>query len=92
MRLQWVFKKAGIKDGHSHRFRATFAVELLLSGSPIERGSVLPGHSSIKMTQKHYHPWVHARQAQLEEDLCGNWASDPLAAGQGSKKAVPIAG
>jgi len=69
---------AGIKDGHPHRFRDTFAVELLLSGVPLERVSVLLGHSSIKVTERHYAPWIRARQEQLESDLERSWARDPI--------------
>jgi hypothetical protein len=32
----------------------------------MERVSVLLGHSSIKVTEKHYSPSVRARQEQLE--------------------------
>ncbi|HUB78975.1 MAG TPA: tyrosine-type recombinase/integrase, partial [Bryobacteraceae bacterium] len=70
---------AGVQDAHPHRFRDTLAVELLLRGIPIERVSILLGHSSIKVTQKHYSPWVAARQAQLEADLAALWRSDPVA-------------
>ena len=35
----------------------------------MERVSVLLGHSSIKVTEKHYSPWVRARQEQLEADV-----------------------
>ena len=35
-------------------FRDTFAVELLLSGVPIDQVSLLLGHSSVKVTEKHY--------------------------------------
>jgi integrase len=52
-----------------HRFRDTFAVELLLKGVPIEQVSVLLGHSSLKVTEKHYAPWVKARQEQLEQSV-----------------------
>jgi len=69
---------AGVKDGHPHRFRDTLAVELLLEGVPIERVSILLAHKSVKITERHYAPWVHARQAQLEADLERVWRKDPL--------------
>jgi hypothetical protein len=31
--------------------------------------SGLFGHSSIKVTEKHYSPWVRARQEQLEAEV-----------------------
>jgi integrase len=43
--LRRLFKLAGIPDAHPHRFRDTFAVELLLAGVPIERVSILLSHS-----------------------------------------------
>ena len=70
---------AGVQEGHPHRFRDTLAVELLLEGVPIERVSVLLGHSSVKITERHYSPWVQARQAQLESDLVRAWRNDPIA-------------
>ena len=70
---------AGVHAGHPHRFRDTLAVELLLEGVPIERVSVLLGHSSVKITERHYAPWVQARQAQLESDLARAWRNDPIA-------------
>jgi hypothetical protein len=48
-------------------FRDTFAVELLLAGVPIDQVSLLLGHSSVKVTEKHYAPFVKARQAQLAQ-------------------------
>ena len=40
-RLRKLFKLANVPNGHAHRFRDTFAVELLLAGVPIERVSIL---------------------------------------------------
>ena len=57
----------------AHRFRDTFATELLLSGVPLERVSILLGHSSIRITERHYSPWVRSRQEQLERDVRGTW-------------------
>lgn len=58
-----------------HRFRDTFAVELLLKGVPIEQVSVLLGHSSLKITEKHYAPWVKAREEQLEQSVRLAWSA-----------------
>jgi hypothetical protein len=70
---------ASVKGGHPHRFRDTLAVELLLAGLPIEQISVLLGHSSVRMTERHYAPWVQARQNQLEAGLVRAWRNDPIA-------------
>jgi integrase len=55
-----------LKRCHPHMFRDTFAVELLNKGVPIDRVSLLLGHSSVKITEKHYAPFVKERQQQLE--------------------------
>ncbi len=71
--LKKLFKLAGVPTGHAHRFRDTFAVEALLAGIPLERVSILLGHSSVKVTEKHYSPWVRERQEQIEEDVRRTW-------------------
>jgi integrase/recombinase XerD len=73
-RLKKVYVKAGLEDGHSHRLRDTFAVNLLDSGVPLETVSILLGHQSIKTTEKHYAPWVQSRQAALEKAVKMTWA------------------
>jgi integrase/recombinase XerD len=73
--LDRLFKIAGVRGGKPHRFRDTFAVELLLADVPLERASILLGHSSIKVTEKYYSPWVKSRQDQLEADVRKTWRS-----------------
>jgi integrase/recombinase XerD len=76
--LQNLFEMAGIQNGFCHRFRDTFSVELLQAGVPIEEVAVLLGHSSSKITSRHYAPWVRSRQEQLAKDLQRAWKQDPL--------------
>jgi integrase len=71
--LQTVFRKAGISGGHAHRFRDTFAIELLLAGVSLENVAASLGNS-VKVVEKHYAPWVAARQNQLEEAVKSTWA------------------
>jgi integrase/recombinase XerD len=78
-RLQRIFELAKVPNGHAHRFRDTFAVELLLAGVPLERVSVLLGHQSIRVTERHYAPSTRSRQEQLESDLQKAWSEDPVA-------------
>ncbi len=60
-RLRKVYDMAGIPDGHSHRLRDTFSVDLLQKGVSIETVSILLGHKNISVTQKHYSPWYERR-------------------------------
>jgi integrase/recombinase XerD len=78
--LRRVFALAAIKlaDGiekrcHPHMLRDTFAVEGLLAGLTLEQVSILLGHKSVRTTEKHYAPWVKARQEQLAENVRRTW-------------------
>jgi integrase/recombinase XerD len=71
--LDTVFELAKVKDAHSHRFRDTFAVSLLERGVSIENVSVLLGHSSVRITERHYKPWVKTLQKKLEEEVRKAW-------------------
>ena len=64
-----LFNLAGVPTGHALRFRDTFAVEALLPGIPLERASILLGHQSVRITERHYSPWVRERQHQIEDDV-----------------------
>jgi integrase/recombinase XerD len=72
--LKKIFRAAGLQDAHPHQLRDTFAVGYLLAGMPIDQVSTLLGHSSMKITERHYAPWVAARQKQLEESVRRAWA------------------
>ncbi|MGC1363842.1 MAG: tyrosine-type recombinase/integrase [Silvibacterium sp.] len=80
-RSYWkLFKLAKIQkpDGapkrcHPHMFRDTFAVELLLAGVPLDQVSLLLGHSSVKITERHYAPFCKARQEQLATSVKLAW-------------------
>ena len=75
-----LFKLANLKepDGtpkrcHAHMLRDTFAVESLLSGMRVEEVSTILGHSSVKITERHYMPWVRARQTSLNQSVMKSW-------------------
>jgi integrase/recombinase XerD len=72
--LMKLFKLAGVPNAHAHRYRDSFAIGLLQAGVPTERVSLLLGHQSIRVTEKHYAPFVKARQEQLEADVRKTWA------------------
>ena len=58
-------KLAGI-HAHPHRFRDTFAVELLTNGVDIRTVQQLLGHESLRTTEKHYAHFVAAHQKLLD--------------------------
>jgi len=61
-----LFLAAGLGNFASHSLRDTFSVDLLQRGVPLEEVSKLLGHSSTKVTEKHYAPWIKGRQDRLD--------------------------
>jgi integrase len=72
--LARVFELANVKDGHSHRFRDTCAVELLLAGASVEDVAAILGNTP-QVVAKHYAPWVKERQVRLEKFVRQSWVS-----------------
>jgi integrase/recombinase XerD len=71
--LRKLFILSGVTGGHSHRLRHTFSVNLLQAGVSIESVAALLGHRSIRITERHYAPWVQERQNKLELDVKKAW-------------------
>jgi site-specific recombinase XerD len=68
-----LFKHAGI-PGHPHRFRHTFAKNLLVNEVPLETVSLLLGHKKLAITEKHYARFVPERQVLIETQIRKTWA------------------
>jgi integrase len=74
--LKRLFKLAKVAGGHPHRFRHTFSAELLMAGAPLTSVAQLLGHSSERITEKHYSAWIKGRQERLEADVRKAWPKD----------------
>jgi integrase len=59
---------AGKVDGHAHRFRHTFACDLLSQGVPIRQVAAFLGNS-VTIVEKHYGGWSEEQQRQADEAL-----------------------
>ncbi len=74
-----VFQAAKIKRNgkllrcHPHMLRHTFAIEKLLGGARLEDVSLLLGHASTKVTERHYLKFDQRRQDRLIEASRVDW-------------------
>jgi integrase len=58
---------------HAHRWRHTFATQLLSKGVPVSEVAAILGNSP-RIVEKHYSQWIQARQTALEAAVKGTWA------------------
>jgi integrase len=72
--MKRLFKLADVSHGHPHKFRHTFATELLQDGVSLDDVAMLLGHRSSKITERHYSHWIAARQRNLEASVRKTWA------------------
>ena len=66
--LKKVFNVAGLPKGHSHRFRDTAAVELLLKGVGVEEVAQFLG-DTVPVAARYYAKWNQRRQQKLDDSL-----------------------
>jgi len=58
---------------HAHRFRHTFASQLLMKGVPVSEVAAILGNSP-RIVEKHYSQWIQARQDALDVAVKATWA------------------
>jgi integrase len=58
---------------HAHRWRHTFATDLLSKGVPVSEVAAILGNST-RIVEKHYAQWIESRQTALEEAMKRTWA------------------
>lgn len=65
--IKIIGERSKVENAHPHRFRDTFAVNLLLNGVDIRTVQLLLGHTSLTTTEKHYAPFVKEFQQKLDD-------------------------
>lgn len=74
-RLKKVSKIAGVEGrGFAHRCRASFSVDLLNKGVPLEMVAMILGNTA-RVVELHYASFVQSRQMSLEAAVKQTWAS-----------------
>ncbi len=57
---------------HAHRWRHTFATELLSRGVPVSEVAAILGNSP-RIVEKHYSQWIQSRQAAINSAVMAVW-------------------
>jgi integrase len=74
-RLQKLFTIAGIRNGHPHRFRDTYAFDMAHNGEmTLEELRQALGHRTTRTTEKYYSHWIKERQERMEAKQDRVWA------------------
>ena len=61
-----VFKKSGVNNAGTHRFRHTLATRLLATGAAFEEIADILGNTP-EIVRKHYAKWSKGRQDRIDE-------------------------
>lgn len=65
-----VFKKSGIPNAGTHRFRHTLATRLLSRGAAFEEIADILGNTP-EIVRKHYAKWSKGRQDRIDDVMLG---------------------
>ena len=60
-----VFRRAGIRNGKTHRFRHTLATRMVENGASFEDVAAVLGNSA-RIVEKHYAKWSKGRQERID--------------------------
>jgi len=74
--LRTVFKKSGVKNAHSHRFRHTLATRFLEEGATFEQVADILGNSPA-IVRKHYGKWSKGRQNNIDRLMLAHFETMP---------------
>jgi site-specific recombinase XerD len=69
-----VFKKAGVKNAHAHRYCHTLATRLLEQGATFEQVADILVNTSDAV-RKHYGKWANGRQDSIDRLMMAHFAT-----------------
>jgi integrase len=90
-RVQTLFVLAGVRNGHAHRFRNSYAHDMAVNGRmTLEELKQALGHKTTRTTEKHYSHWMPDKQERLEAKQVHAWAQQSALPALGGKEDRPI--
>jgi site-specific recombinase XerD len=85
--LDYLSRVSGVLKIHPHRFRDTFAVDLLSQGADIRSVSRLLGHKDVGTTLRYYEHYVPADQERLIDVVLNHWEGPNVVQFPGAREA-----